>query len=479
MSTQNGSENGLNGELKDSLVLGRTNQGVEIRANLIRLTRYLAVFEIYDPSITLFFSEALNDFKIVLRDRVVYLGRAVVRGLVNAGLTIVCEATLNEDCWRDVEFVSGKAGQDKLCGDFREFIQNWQKLYRVSPDYKIAVADIQSFLTDLRLWLDQVELGIRSSPAEDRIKLECEMAYGLRDSVISALNHLFDRFEAASEKIEHELRPAHRAYGSRQLHPLLLCSPFIYRCYTKPLGYAGDYEMMNMIVRNGYEGSSLFAKLANAYLLDQAPPHAVRNRVVFLNAKIIEETSRVARLGKTASIYCLACGPAREAENFVAEHPLANQAQFHLLDFNEETLRYAVGRLEAAKRNHQRKTKITAVKNSVHNLLKSGGKPVMGQPKYDLIYCSGLYDYLSDRVCKKLNTYLYDQLRPGGLLVVGNFAPSTPRQNLMEHLMEWFLIYRDSKQLAALAPEQASEDNCRIRAETTGSNIFLEARKPE
>ena len=63
-------------------------------------------------------------------------------------------------------------------------------------------------------------------------------------------------------------------------------------------------------------------------------------------------------------------------------------------------------------------------------------------------------------------------------MVVGNFAPSTPGQNLMEHLMDWFLIYRDSRQLAALAPERALVDSSSVFAEISGSNIFLEVRKP-
>ena len=69
------------------------------------------------------------------------------------------------------------------------------------------------------------------------------------------------------------------SFTERQLHPLLLCCPFMYRIFAKPLGYAGDYEMMNMIVRNDNEGGSLFAKLLQAYILNQAPAIAVRNRV--------------------------------------------------------------------------------------------------------------------------------------------------------------------------------------------------------
>ena len=56
---------------------------------------------------------------------------------------------------------------------------------------------------------------------------------------------------------------------------LLLSSPFLYRAYQKPLGYAGDYEMVNMIARDPYEGGSLFAKVVNLWFLSQWPARAL------------------------------------------------------------------------------------------------------------------------------------------------------------------------------------------------------------
>jgi extracellular factor (EF) 3-hydroxypalmitic acid methyl ester biosynthesis protein len=472
-----GATNGVHGET-DSFVAGVTGQGTEIHAALLRYTRYQAVFEIYGSPTTLRTSEVLEDFKIVIGDRPIYAGRAVVRSMVSTGTTAVCEVALTESFWLDVGAVTGDAEPGGLGREFNQFVENWQKAYLVTHEYKAVVADLQTFLSDLRLWLEQVELRIHSAPAADQTKMERDIALGLRDSVIPAIGSLFERFEAVAQNIEEELRPAHRAFGKRQLHPLLLCAPFIHRTYTKPLGYAGDYEMMNMIVRNGLEGDSLFAKLTNAYLLDQTPAHAVRNRIGYLSESIIQETSRLVRLGRAANVFCVACGPAWEVVNFLAGHPLAEQARFQLLDFNEETLQATGQKINAVRRQQHRQTPVKLVKNSVQNLLRNNGKAVAPEAGFDLIYCSGLYDYLNDRVCKALSTRLYEMLLPGGLLVIGNFAPSTPIRNLMEHLLEWFLIYRDGKQLSALAPEPAAREHCAVRAEPTGTNLFLEVRKP-
>ena len=139
--------------------------------------------------------------------------------VVNTGLILVCEATLTESSWMDVAtFPANGEGKHALTAGFEEFIRDWQKVYRVSSDYKIIVADIQTFLADLRLWINQVELGIRSLPASDRIKVELDIAHQLRGPVTSALTNMFEQFELVTGRVEQELQPAHRAFGQRQLH---------------------------------------------------------------------------------------------------------------------------------------------------------------------------------------------------------------------------------------------------------------------
>jgi extracellular factor (EF) 3-hydroxypalmitic acid methyl ester biosynthesis protein len=451
---------------------------VALRGTPLRILRHSVVFELYNPMVMPQVSEVFNDFKIKLPQGAGYAGRAVMRSVVNTDIKTICEATLEEQSWPVLAAGENGINAGLVQAEFRGLIQNWQKFYRVSPAYKEVIADLHSFMTDLRSWLDRVELRIRALPAADRAKVEMDTAQGLRDSVLGSMNGLFDRFEVASNEIEEEFLPAHRAFGQRLLHPFMLSSPFLRRTYTKPLGYAGDYEMMNMIVRNQLEGDSLFGKFANAYLLAQAAPQAVRNRVDFLRGKIIEETGRLARQGQRAKISSIACGPAWEAVTFLADHPLASHAQFQLLDFDAETLQHTTDKVAEAKRKSGCRATVNLVKNSVQSLLRSNNRAVPEDAKFDLIYCSGLYDYLSDQVCRALNNYFYNLLRPGGLLVVGNFAPNTPHQNIMEHFAEWFLIYRDAGQLTELAPDQAARENCFVRAEPTGANIFLEIRKP-
>jgi len=353
----------------DSLIAFQTSQGIEVRGGLLRLDRFQAVFELHSQGSILQHSDVLNEFKIFFKDQMVYSGRAVIKGLVNTGLMVVCEAAL-EDCWLDVDLSLAAKDKGVLRAQFTEFFQKWQQLYRVLPEYKVIIADMQSFLIDLRLWAEQLELGIRSSPSGDRMDLEREIIEEVSPPILAAIDFFFEKFEEVAEKIEPALRPVHAVFMKRQLHPCVLCSPFAYRTFSKPLGYAGDYEMVNMIARKSYEGSTLFAKIVNLWFIRQPPAEAHRNRLDYLAQKQLEETARVLGEGRTARIFSVACGPAIEVQRFLIEQNASARAEFTLLDFNEETLQYAAGALGAIKTKYGRTTPIQFVKKSVHQILK-------------------------------------------------------------------------------------------------------------
>ena len=114
-------------------------------------------------------SEVLKEFRIIVNEQLIYSGRATVSSLVNTGSMLVCEATLDE-AWLDVDLFTLVTQPNKLRADFTEFLKEWEKIHAILPQYKIALADMQNYFTDLKRWLDQVELGIRSSPSGRSVK---------------------------------------------------------------------------------------------------------------------------------------------------------------------------------------------------------------------------------------------------------------------------------------------------------------------
>jgi extracellular factor (EF) 3-hydroxypalmitic acid methyl ester biosynthesis protein len=282
--------------------------------------------------------------------------------------------------------------------------------------------------------------------------------------------------------LEADLQPAHRAYLRRQLHPLVLCSPFAQRAYEKPLGYAGDYQLVEMMTRPPYEGGTLFAKIINAWLLGQLPSQGHRNRIKYLTERIELETYRVARAGGTARIFNFACGPAAEVQNFFRSS-FSEKVELTLADFNDETLEYTRRMLGKIKNLLRLRTPVHFQKKSVAQLFRENHQlAAAAKPQYDFVYCAGLFDYLPDPTCKQLMNIFYAYLAPGGLLVATNvndaLNASRPFRYSMEYILDWNLLYRNRAQMVSLVPDGVAAEDVTVTTEGTGTNMFLEVRKP-
>ena len=469
-STTGGSE-------RESFISCRNSQGAEIRATPVRLTRFTTVFEVYNPYSLLQLSEVLGDFRITINDRLAYSGRAVVTSIVNTGIMLLCEATLDE-AWLDIDLFSPISHPDRLRAEFEEFMLEWRKIQAVAPEFKIAVADFQTLLVDLRRWLDQVELAVRAEPLGARAEKERTVLQNLEGRILPEIAGWMDRFDFVAEQIPEDVRPAHRVYARRQLHPLVLCSPFVYRTYQKPLGYAGDFEMVNMILRDPREGGTLFAKLVNVVFLQNPPAEAHRHRIQHLMSRLGEEARRVMSRGRRLRVLNLGCGPAREIQEFIAEDPAADHVDFLLLDFNPQTLEYTRQRLQDTKTAHGRRTGLTLVEKSINQILKEAVRQDVGGPQYDFIYCAGLFDYVADRICKRLTDHFYQLLAPEGLVLVTNVDASKPFRHSMDYLLDWHLIYRNRAQMELLIPTTSKVASATVVADPTAVNLFLEVRKP-
>lgn len=464
---------------RENGVTFRTIEGIELCGSLVRMTRFAAFFELHNPSSVLRLSETLEGFEIVFQEKVVYSGGAIVRSLVSTGLTVTCEATLSEESWVDLNLDSASQQSGHLINEFKAFMGGWQKSYKVLPEFKVVIADMQTFLTDARLWLEKAEVDIRNLPTAKQLDRQREMAGQLQPTIVSAISNLFERFEEISSRIDKDQVAAHHAFGKRLVQPILMCSPFVHRTFTKPLGYAGDYEMVNMMFRDPFEGGSLFAKMVNLYALHLPPIVAHRNRIDYLGKKLEKESLRMAVQNRDVRIFNMGCGPAIEVQRFLAGDELSQRAHFTLVDFNDETLTRTCHILNNLKQQHARRTVIRPVKKTVNMLIKSAlrGEEYTRPNQYDLVYCAGLFDYLTDHVCQQLLEIFYAMLAPGGLLITTN-VDDHPAKNQMECFLEWHLIHRNNEQMRTIAPSAAKPQDISIKRDPTGVNIFLEVRKP-
>ena len=456
-----------------------SSQGFEVQGTPVHLGFNQVTFELVTPNRVIRTSEVLNEFRLKLRARTAYLGRATVTALTQTGTQVVCVVSLDEG-WMEGAMPAEKVQGSEVIGAFEEFLGCWEKYYSIDPEFKVVVADMQTFLADLRFWMERVELGLPKF-IDERKKVEQEVLENLGDKVTRVLNHFFEKFELLARKAEERRKPAFRLFARRQLHPWLLSAPFLYRTFSKPLGYAGDYEMVNMISREPFEGETLFAKLVNLWFLVQPPAEAHRNRLTFLEGRISEAIMRASSEGRRAKILNLACGPAVEVQRFIQNYPHADRADFVLLDFNDETIANTRERIQQIKQAKNRSASVQFVKKSVNQVLKEASRSAEPgkEGEYDLVYCAGLFDYLTDAVCRRLSTHLYTYVRPGGVWVSTNVHVSNPWPLVMDMIMDWHLIYRTTAQMAAVRPEQTELEHCKVTTDMSGVNIYLEARKPE
>jgi extracellular factor (EF) 3-hydroxypalmitic acid methyl ester biosynthesis protein len=460
----------------ESVVSCVNSEGLELQGTLLRLDRYHIAFELYGPAGQLRTSEAITDLKVTVMGAVVYSGRAVVNNLIHSNAVLVCEATLDEAALRlpalasITDPASIKSGLDK-------FLLEWGKDYKVDPNFKVLLSDMQTFFQNLRLWTEQLELAVRSEPAGDRIKIERQLLETIAEPVLPSIQPVLEEFETLGNRVNSASQPAYRHYTKRQLHPIVLCSPFLYRTYQKPLGYAGDYEMVRMMAGDPFEGASMFAKLVNRIFLQTPPVVAHQSRLKFLFEHLEREAGRAIAAGRPLRVFNIGCGPAIEIQEFLKESDFSSKTEFTLLDFNEETLNYTTNALKDLKNRHGRSTSITTIKKSVHHLIKDAAKPG-AVAKYDLVYCAGLFDYLTDQVCKRLTTYMYDVLAPGGMLIATNVRSENPSRIWMDYVLDWHLIYRSVDQFTRVAPDRAARDAAPVQAIGDGVNIALVIRKP-
>lgn len=459
----------------DSLVLFLNSKNKEGRGTLLHITRSMVVFEVYNPYSIVQLSEVLPTLHILRGERVIYKGRAVVSHILTTGLMTIVSASLL-DTWSDL---SGLMPGGALKTETTRFIEDWTRGHHLRSNYKLIIATLRNFLGELSRWLDEAEVevlgGEETNPGNT---LHEEFYQEVKEPIFPKFSELFGQFEYEASLVAPEEVMLHKSYTRRELHPLTLCSPFVHRTYTKPLGYAGDYEMVNMMIgESTTKASGTYAKIVDEFHILAEAPEAHRNRIVMLQERIQKEAEHVIEdEQRMFTALNIGCGPAVEIQRFIRDSSVANQCSFHLMDFNTETLDYAETKISEAIVNSGKKPIVKFINKSIDELLKEAAtyKNDLRNNTYDMVYCAGLFDYFSDQICKRLVAMYYSWLRPGGLLCVTNVHACNPARFHMEHLLEWHLVYRDEESMAKLAPKGVKYN---IVTDNTGVNLFLDSRK--
>ncbi len=409
--------------------------------------------------------DRLERLRIVCRDSVLYEGDAHVRRVAERGNDLVL----------GIELQSSTIDFSELyrLGTRHSFSERLDALVEanedvVSNDFKLWVNNQRTALEKLKSFLDFEERALDNLDLFTRQQTLRTYLEEIGPRVVERLNQASRELTQLVSGLPEEHHTAYRNYYKAELHHLALHSPFMKRAYSKPLGYAGDYEMMNMLYRDHAEGDSLFGQALNLYATQEPAAQANINRLQYLGDKIraaIEARGHV----RLASI---GCGPARELAALLDKSPeLGRYLDVALIDQEERVLVYCERTLSplAVKTG----VKLRFIRESVRRLLTAKKlKDTLGE--CDLIYSAGLFDYLNVRSFSALLSGLYDALGPSGHLCVGNVALHNPTRYFMEYALDWFLIHRSPAELVEFANAlKPAPIRVEVDAEPTGVNLFL------
>ncbi|MCK9590218.1 MAG: class I SAM-dependent methyltransferase [Terrimicrobiaceae bacterium] len=457
----------------DSVVAFTNTSGNKGRGTLVHISRSIAVLEVYNPYSLIQLSEVLQELIVIRGEHILYSGKGVVTSIVTTGLMVIVSVTLI-DPWSNFDHLEpGPA----LRGEIQKFVHDWEEGLDLSESYQFVVNKMANFMAEASRWIQEAETAIVGNAA-----LETERAVQFRNSieepVAAKLRNLLEIFEREAALVPPEESTVYKAFVRRELHPYMLCAPFAYRCFTKPLGYAGDYEMVNMMLKESPDiGNNTYARIFHDLQTDVAAAKAHCNRITILGNFLDEESQRVIEEQRIFTVLSVGCGPAVEIQRFIRNNDLSGQSAIHLMDFNEETIGYVQKRTNDSVVESHHQPMLKFILKSIDELLKDVHQEVEGfLPAYDMIYCAGLFDYFPDNVCRNLVHLYHRWVRPGGLLVTTNVHPRNPERYTMEHLLDWYLIYRDEKQMGNLTPRGTEPD---VFADGTGVNVFMTIRKVE
>jgi len=264
-----------------------------------------------------------------------------------------------------------------------------------------------------------------------------------------------------------------RQIGSRLQHemlPYVLTTETAERFYSKPRGYAGDYLSIYNIYMNVAKGSGRLGPVMDRMFLDMPPSRAVRNRRGIFSSEIVRSVNSVP--DGVVKVMCMASGPATEVFDAFAALPDKSRLRVTLLDIDLQALAF----VDDLRNREKLAAQITLVNENLIALFLGRGKTRV-EPQH-LIYSIGLIDYLNDKLVHKLLQYAYDNLAPGGRVILGNFHPRNPAKEFMDYVLEWNLIHRTEEDMNRLFQNSPFGRACtKIQFEEEEVNLFAECEK--
>lgn len=226
--------------------------------------------------------------------------------------------------------------------------------------------------------------------------------------------------------------------------------------YLKPYGYPGDFEIIDKVYLEMISEDPMLTKW-DLFHNQAAATKAVRNRKTFFKNVLRDKMNHST---ETCQVLNVASGPCRDLLEFFEEEK--NQAvHFDCVEADINAI------LHATKLNRHFLPQLTFHNKNIFRFRT--------KKRYDVVWSAGLFDYFEDKTFIRLLSRLITFVKPGGELIIGNFAKGNPTEGYMELFLDWYLHHRSPNHLIQLAQDAGIEDISRIKIdkEEEGINLFM------
>ncbi len=289
------------------------------------------------------------------------------------------------------------------------------------------------------------------------------------------LNRISDRMLDKAEDLENEItspsiRKDFRSKFRKVVGKWVYESKLFKRALEKPLGYAGDYAMIEMFY-NYKPLSTGLGYYFDGFFLSNTLASADITRKDGMKELIKDylENSSDAKL----KILNYGCGSCREMKELFSDYSPKQTIEYTCVDQDAAAIEFSKNALKKIPTN----ITIDFIQANIVDLLKRYRNaddleaPLSGK---NLVYSMGLVDYFTDNVLKLFVEFCLKGLIPGGKLIIAHKNRRKARSFLSpKWLCDWMFYTRDKTEVLKLIKDEISGYDLEITWEKTRHMFYL------
>ncbi len=257
---------------------------------------------------------------------------------------------------------------------------------------------------------------------------------------------------------------AARAMVQEALSPWTSQSWFMNQAINRPRGYPGDYQILEGFYDNRVKSDNPMGALFDRWILSTPLVRSVRGRKerckAVLEELATEEFNESLRLMKVSS------GPCRELQEskILREH---GELFFYGIDRDDGAVSYAGDALLQAGYDHDS----LMFEKKIACRVRS--KNYISQDRFDLVYCTGLYDFLPDKQLVSLFSGVSNLLAEDGMHLIVLKDSSKYDITSCEWVVSWTFFERTEKKCRDLIDQAGLKVEKMWRDQTEIMMFFL------